>query len=361
MKIKYNKLLLSSLFIFAAGLLLFLTGCEGPEGPSGKDSAATCKECHNGNATDINTKFAQYGLSKHSSDEIYEQEAGNLACDGCHTGDGFAQAVTQGTNSPSSMGGTKIDCQACHPIHTNYDTTDFRLRVTTGFNLLYTNQPVDFKTGNTCARCHQARNFTRTVPDTFKPAAPGATYSRTGPHYGIVANVLSSNGLFNIPGNIPYDGLTPSPHYSLPQGCVSCHMQIDSSNPATGGHTFNMQVSSLAKLTQCYGCHPGGTEIAAAAMSKQNAIDLATYRRLLINKGWLDTSQALPATEADAYNVIGEYVATPGGKAQVFQNATDVNVILNYLLIAKDRSLGAHNPKYIQALIKNGVAYLGGK
>jgi len=52
---------LTSVFV-AAGFLL--TACEGPMGPPGIDSTASCIECHS-NDQDITAKSAQWAASTH--------------------------------------------------------------------------------------------------------------------------------------------------------------------------------------------------------------------------------------------------------------------------------------------------------
>jgi hypothetical protein len=116
-----------------------------------------------------------------------------------------------------------------------------------------------------------------------------------------------------------------------------------------------MPTANLSVMTSCQTCHDA-TTIKNAVNAAQNAKDIATYRRLLIDKGMLDTTSAVLSD--GTYQVLGEYFATPGGKTRVFTNPKDVDVVLNYLYIAKDRSRGIHNPKYVQALIKNGLEYL---
>lgn len=341
-------------------LAMFLISCEGPAGPegqAGKDGAdgnATCNLCHGASATDVNLKFNQYHLSQHNRGIVYEEEAGRVACGGCHSGDGFAEAAALGQDDAKTLATSPINCKACHPIHTDYTMSDFGLRIKSGFQLRHTKASIDLGKGNLCAKCHQARAYTRTTPDTIRAASATAAYSRFGPHYGTPTNVLTMNGPVKLAGSVSYDNIT-NPHASLPMGCVSCHMGKDSLNPAVGGHSFLMPVANLATITSCYSCHPGGTQIKSGTLTKQVAADIALYRRLLIDKGLLDTTQAV--TDA-GYQVLGEYFATPGGKMKVYTNPQDVDVVLNYLYVAKDRSNGVHNPSYIKALVKNGLEYL---
>ena len=357
---KFESLIWKLFGLFAiigiTSVMVSCTGSDGPAGPSGKDGRdanIVCGVCHGASATNVAEKFNQYDLSKHNTGIIYEEEAGRLQCGGCHTGDGFAEAAAAGVNDPVSHATSKINCIACHKIHTNFDSTDFALRITSGFALRQTGATIDMKTGNLCSKCHQARAYTRTVPDTIKSASKGSSYSRFGPHYGVITNVVTMNGPVQIPGSMSYP--TSNPHASLPKGCVSCHLNSDPTNPAVGGHTFSMPIANVGNIKECDNACHSAAELKAYSLTKQNAADLAVYRQKLIDKGWLDTTQAV---SAEGYNVLGEYAATPGGQTQVYTNSKDVDVILNYLYLAKEKSHGAHNPKYIQALIKNGLEYL---
>lgn len=352
-----------------AGILMLNVACEGPEGPEGadgingkdgangtdgKDGNATCGVCHSENATDVNLKFAQYDLSQHNQGIVYEEEAGRIACGGCHSGDGFAEAARLGQDDAKTVATSKINCKACHYVHKDYAASDWGLRISSGFALRVNKANIDLGKGNLCAKCHQARVITRSTPDTVKAASSTASYSRIGPHYGTPTNVFVMQGLYEIAGaSTPLP--TTNPHGNTPNGCVTCHMGSDATNPAVGGHSFSMPVASLAKIVACQTCHTSA-EMSDGSLTKQIAADIATYRRKLIDKGWLDTTQAFD--HEGNYMVLGEYASTPGGKARTDLSKSDIDVLINYLYIAKDRSKGVHNPPYIKAVIAQGLEYL---
>ena len=307
-------------------------------------------------------------MSKHGTGTIYLSEAGNYGCDGCHTGDGYAECATLGTNDPVSHGSSAINCKACHPIHTTYDSADTHLRQTTPLVLrINGGAAIDFKNvGNTCAKCHQGRSFTRTVPDTLKSTG-GAKWTRTGPHYGVIANVMTGQGLIQIAGPASYPTAPTSPHLALEKGCVTCHMGKDSTNPASGGHTFLMKNTNLfnlgpAMLAKNCMCHQADFTIIKNALTTGKAAsiktDLQLIRTALISKGMIDTSQAITDPTA-GYNVLGEYPGVPNGKMQIYTNSVDFDVILDYLFLIKDRSNGMHNPAFTRALVSNMKTYLG--
>jgi hypothetical protein len=358
------KRLFQVLFGLMLSVALF-TACEGPAGAKGdpgtgapgKDASLTCTACH-GNSN-VNFKFAQYDLSRHNLGIVYEEEAGRYGCGGCHSGDGFAEAAAAGTDDPTTRSASKINCMACHPIHTKFDTTDFALRVTTPVTLRIGGAVVDFKTGNLCAKCHQGRTYVSVfgADTTFKhKTASTSTYTRYGPHYGTPANVFSMNGLYNVAGTntIP----TTNKHGNLAKGCVSCHMGSLSTNPATGGHQFQMAPTSFTEMAttgECKTCH-SAADFAATALPVKVAVTkaLADTKALLIAKGFLDISQTKAAD--GTYQILGEYIAQ--NNTGITMTKAQIEVALNYLYLAKDRSFGAHNPQYVLPLLKNGIEVL---
>lgn len=351
-------LFLLSLAVSAA----IIMSCEGPAGPKGdqgpagangadgKDASLSCTACHGND--DVDFIMAQYDLSRHNKGIVYEEEAGRIACGACHSGDGFAESVALGQDDAKTKATTKINCQTCHPIHEKFTTEDFALRVQGPIKLRHTGAEFDFKNGNTCARCHQARAYAEITTDTYTPAKAGsASYSRFGPHYGTPANVFAMKGLYEIPGTEEYP--KTNVHGNLAKGCVSCHMGSNATNPAVGGHSFKMTsaqfVSGTTVMEGC-ACHSDHTFFSAATKQKEMASLLSEYRRLLIDKGMIDTSQAITA---DGYQPLGEYFI--GGKEYTKLQA---QIVLNYFYIMKDRSLGVHNPRYAMAIIKNSLAEL---
>jgi hypothetical protein len=353
------------------GLMLtvaLFSACEGPagakgdkgdtgaNGANGQDATVKCTQCH-GDA-DVNLKFAQYEISRHGTGIIFEEEAGRIQCGGCHTGGGFVEAATAGVNDPTYSATGKISCQTCHTIHTAYDTTDFALRINAPVKLRIGGEVVDFKTGNLCAKCHQGRSYTHNLGDNDTVnAGATTTYSRFGPHYGVIANVYAWKGLE------PVIGFTPdiNPHFGLPQGCVSCHMGRDTANPASGGHTFVMTTANLANSdaqtkSQTCSCH-SKTQLLAGAVAKLVKADLVKIRRFLIDKKYLDTTQALGSD--GTYNVLGEYFYAPKGGTKIAIRKDTSAVILNYLYLAKEKSNGAHNPANTKAMLIAMKAFLG--
>lgn len=374
---KNLKSLLMSLLAVA---VLALTACTGPEGPAGKDGTngtsgkdgaagtAGCITCH-GNE-DVDMKIGQYEMSMHGEGAVWIEEAGRAACGACHQGAGFAEAVALGTLDPKSSITGPIDCKTCHTIHTKYDNTDFALRLTSAIQLRYNpsnpTEMIDFKgAGNTCARCHQSRPITRlqNADKTMDTLSGTSGYTRTGPHYGVVANVVTWKG-------IPSFGAATTPANNVHAGinCVTCHMGLDSTNLANGGHTFKMTNIGLANMidklnrekknTEC-ACHPNTDLIRSATNSKKVAADVALIKAELIKRNWLYVpTQTTPPTLTASQLVLGEYIAVPGGKKYALES-DNVSIIIDYQYISKDRSNGIHNPGNVQALVAKMKTALG--
>lgn len=351
---KFSMLLL----IVASSIVLW--NCEGPAGKDGiagkdgVDANETCKQCHSAAEDDVNLKFNQYDLSMHNTGIVYEEEGGRANCAGCHTGDGFAQRLKTG-DPVTANGSSKINCEACHTIHTTYTKADFALRTAAPVKLFIGGETYDFKTGNICANCHQGRSFAQpdtSATDTYVFKTTGSsTYNRYGPHYGTPANVFAMKGLYPVTG--PETVPTTNVHANLAQGCVTCHMGKLSTNPAAGGHTFLMTPAEFVEIEACKTCH-AATDFTSIPKSKEVAAMLKETRDTLIARGWLDISQT--TTESGAYQILGEYIAQ--SKTGVKFTKEQLQITLNYLFLAKDRSMGAHNPKYVYALVKNGLAKL---
>jgi hypothetical protein len=138
-------------------------------------------------------------------------------------------------------------------------------------------------------------------------------------------------------------------------------MGSDATNPATGGHTFAMPVANLAnanKTTNCAGaCHTAADMNKTAGVVADVKKLLADTKTKLLDLKMLDLSSA-GGQNGEPYNILGEYPAAT--KAGVVYAAGDpkFKALLNYLFIAKDRSNGVHNPKYVKAMLTKGLEAL---
>lgn len=345
------------LALFSLLLVLFASSCTGPEGPAGppgKDGSpgtAVCGACHE-SSTFLLAKQRQYHNSQHYLGETYDF-ANRTACAPCHNNEGFHETLITNADTVVSAfsNPTPVNCRTCHKVHTNYDSTDFALTYKDPVNLKFGNQTVDYGNGNLCTKCHQARTFTPT------PILNGdsitITYFRWGPHYGVNANVVAGIGGFEIPGPESYP--STNPHKNLiKDGCVTCHM-APSIYSVVGGHSFKMESElegqNVINVSACanQSCHPGAKSFDIEGKVTEIKGLIAQLRQILIDKGLLDVSR-----NVDGSKVLNEYIMLPGNKPKTF-SSLEAGAVLNYLILAKDRSKGIHNYKYTKALLVNTI------
>jgi hypothetical protein len=276
-------------------LATFVWSCEGPTGESGKDANETCKKCHNSEVVD--TKAAQFELSKHSFGETAFEEAGaSTNCTPCHESEAFKYVCKNNISTEfvlssgkyvnpyaatATTGYGEFKCNTCHSsLHSTYDSTDFYPLTTTapvamtmwgGAKTIDIGQ--DGGSSNLCIKCHQPRPLTTstTLSDgnvinyadlianptvVFYDSAVGnATPNKLIPsyrmhvHYGGVGAIFAGKGGIEFTGSLSYSN---SEHTSV-ASCSSCHMA--EMNNAAGGHTFK----AIGNFKGCNvaGCHDG--------------------------------------------------------------------------------------------------------
>lgn len=356
MRKHFNNLFATSVGVFSLLVALLASSCTGPEGPAGppgKDGTpgtAVCGKCHE-SSTYLLAKQRQYHHSQHYLGETYDY-ANRTACASCHNNEGFHETlVTKADTVVSAFPNpTPVNCRTCHFIHKNYDSTDFALTYKEPVALKYGNQTVDFGAGNLCTKCHQARNFT--PAPTVNGDSVTIAFFRWGPHYGVNANVIAGVGGFEIPGPEAYP--STNPHNNLiKDGCVTCHM-ASSIYSVVGGHSFKMENelegTEVQNVSACANanCHPGATKFDIDGKVTEIKGLIAQLRQILIDKGLLDVSRNTNG------NVLSEYIMLPGNKPKKF-SSLEAGAVLNYLIIAKDRSNGIHNYKYAKALLVNTI------
>jgi hypothetical protein len=115
-----------------------------------------------------------------------------------------------------------------------------------------------------------------------------------------------------------------------------------------GGHTFNMAYSDhgedVDNVAACSGCHQSIGEDFDLNGVMTATIDLTdSLKTILINNGWLNA-------ESGRVNV------NFGSKLTLA--ADDAGALLNYFMVAEDKSKGIHNPAYTTALLKNSIQSL---
>lgn len=324
--------------VLAIGIMASCEGPAGPAGPAGEDGVdgnITCMECH---ATEvIDTKEAEFALSAHSSGAIAVDYAGGRAsCAKCHSHEGFVQYANTGSVLGDITNPSAWECKTCHGLHETFETDDYALRLAEPIVPLFDETLTMDLNGNSnlCANCHQTR---RAEPNVTNPgeAEFRITSTHYGPHHGPQANVLYGAGFAEISGNVAYPDAGSGNHLSQ-ASCTGCHMGEESD--ATGGHSF------WPNKDACNSCHTGSDltdnfDYGGVQTEVQQKLD--QLRDKLIELGVVE------GDEVEGYHpVVGTY---PMIQAQAF---------FNWIGLVEDRSLGAHNPKYVKALLQNTLAAL---
>ncbi|HOV91681.1 MAG TPA: hypothetical protein PLC04_01195 [Candidatus Kapabacteria bacterium] len=315
-------------------------GPQGPQGPAGPSGAEQCGVCHN-STSELVAKEVQWATSAHATGLNFERSTKD--CAPCHTSQGFIEVLETGELATVADVQNPVgqNCRTCHKIHTSYDSTDWALRKTTSTKLQLTGEIVDFKTGNTCAQCHQARTAVR--PDLTQETF-AITNARWGPHHSTAANMLAASGAVEIPGSKTY---TNTGHLqAISKGCVSCHM-AQAFGAQAGGHTMNMSYDShgseVDNVVACTGCHSGLKKFDDKGQIITNTlVKLTDLRNRLAAAGILDTTASHGVYSSDLFKP-GTYSAKLAAAGW------------NYLLIASDGSKGVHNPAYINAVLQNSI------
>ena len=369
---------------FCAFAFAFVTSCEGPAGPAGPagtngtdgtdgtagsdgtngvDGNTTCLSCHNTDTKDYIA--AEFNASQHKAGDVAVDYAGGRgSCAECHSHEGYLEFALTGDVAANIANPGAWECSTCHSIHTDFAADDYAFRLGDPVVLLANGSPtIDGGTNNTCINCHQSR---RDVTDYDDPAAVDATYERkfwgvddiavytnasvgpagtitldetgatdtlfvvfdvpaathayissthAGPHHGPQGNVWA--GLGGVADGVPYDA-----HAA---GCVACHMGPDS------GHSFWPTEGNCAE------CH-----------ASDKLPGLSTTADRIQAAG-----EALEAINAVHY--------ADGAWHPVYASLArdDFNAWWDFMVVLEDRSKGAHNPVYVDALLDGIEAQLG--
>ncbi|MFC2129503.1 hypothetical protein ACFLQX_01850 [Bacteroidota bacterium] len=299
-------------------------GADGSSGADGMDANENCIICHN-DGFDLIKKQEQFSLSRHDSLNYGGWE--RASCSPCHTHQGFTEIMATGNEDASEdldfvLG---IKCRTCHLIHTNYDMLDWGLVTSLSVDLRLGGTTADFgEKSNICINCHQARG------SYDLPVVGGDSIdvnsSHWGLHHGPESNLMLGEGGYEIAGSTSYPVDGSNSHIN--EGCVICHLG------QTSDHTFQPGKDA------CLPCHDDidiyiGFDYEGVQTTVETALNgLST---ILIAKGWL----------------------TPDGYPSINRlHADDAGVLLNYLAISEDGSMGIHNPAYILALLNNSLEYI---
>ncbi len=348
--------------VLFAVLALFFIGCEGAEGPAGADGAdgiagvdgtdgadgnVTCLVCHSDE--NLALKQHEFAASQHSIGDIAVSYAGarggTRGCYPRHSHEQFV-AFTEGLPFENIENPSPWKCSTCHGLHQTFEAEDYALRTTDAtaiwdggdFLLKGNNYMAIEGNSNLCANCHQSRRAEPNITD------PGATFNITsthyGPHHGAQANVLAGVGFAEIPGSIAYPAAGSDPHIAA--SCTGCHIY-------EGDHSFNPSVDA------CNVCH-ATADFNYGGVQTDTQDDLDELRDLLVAGGVIEEGHE-EIYEINQDTGLIELVVTVEGYHPVVGEHAMVlaQAFFNWVGLAEDRSLGAHNPKYYNALIKNSI------
>lgn len=376
-------------------------GPQGPQGPAGDagvipapDSGSCTTPCHGfGNVVD------QWKYSKHyiMQAESAEQPSwtSTSTCGNCHAIDAIERRVAEtvgvadggaptsvskghlnyktGTGSVSEItysgpGKTAVvHCTSCHaftpsndPHNTGkYEPGSAPLRVASGPDdeSYLEKSPADaavpegqpagkWKTGNTCVFCHKSR---KDVTFYITPANKMSS-AHWGPHEGPQVDVYSGKGGYHFAGK----SYGTSVHTTIANGCTSCHMQPVAANGNTPDHSMQ---PTLAYCKTCHTTYTGTTFDVAGGQSSTRGL-IAKLERALNDAGLLTrgASKPYPAL-SDAELADGAFhldKARPGSGAAGADQVLDADAagaLYNYLIIARSKDFGVHNPLYTKQLI----------
>ncbi len=308
-------------------------GTNGVDGTDGTDGNTTCLVCHAG--TTMEAIQGQFATSVHIGGiNAVDYAGGRASCAECHSHEGFVQYATLGSVAGDITSPTAWQCGTCHGLHKTFEGVDYALRLTDPVVPKYDKTTTMDLLGNSnlCANCHQSRrgepNLTNPGEETFR-----ITSSHYGPHHGAQANVVAGVGFAEIPGSVTYPVAGTSKHLNQ-ASCTGCHMGEFTNGQ--GGHSWNPNQDA------CNSCHDVTEEnFNYGGVQSDVHAKLETLRDKLIELG------VVAGDDVDGYHpVVGTF---PMVQARAF---------FNWVGLEEDRSLGAHNPKYVNALLTNSIEAL---
>jgi len=305
-------------------------GVDGQDGMNGVDGNITCLVCHA--SENMESIKAQFAMSAHNVGAIaVDYAGGRQACAQCHSHEGFVQYAEFGSVLGDITAPSAWKCNTCHGLHKTFESTDYALRLNEPIHPLF-NPSITMDLGgnsNLCANCHQSR-----VPEP-NIATPGETFrissTHYGPHHGAQANVVAGMGFAEITGSVAYP--EPGSSYHAEASCVGCHMGTYANG---GGHSWK------PNLDACIECH--GTEM--EDFNYGNTQEIIHDQLIVLRDKLIDLGVVAGNEEEGFHPVVGTYPMT------------QVQAFFNWTGLEEDRSLGAHNPKYVKALIANSIEAL---
>jgi hypothetical protein len=336
----------------------------------GDDEVATwtgpgpCGNCH-----------AQDAIELRVANAIATQ-GGGVVTNAMHGELNYRNPMTGALAESTYTGASKVAQVGCVTCHSVTEATDphrtglpytpgsFPLRVPSGATdeariekspdtTAVTGTAASVGTSNTCIWCHRSRKDVTN----YIGADTLLTSVNWGPHDGPQGDVYSGAGGYHYAGK-SYGTST----HQQKLGCVDCHMPGVAENNKSANHSFYPQVSS------CLPCHPGVTNFDVNGGRSQTQLAVFELQKALNDAGFLTRSTAapyLPLSDkelADGFFPLDK--TRPGGApdgGNLHLTPDQAGALYDYLIVARDASLGAHNPKYTRQLIYDAYFAITGK
>jgi hypothetical protein len=396
-------------------------------------SSDVCAACHG--EPPRHARFQQWEESGHANFELAIDESavetrGASAghCGRCHSGQGFLAWIQQEdltlriqgaagnatVDELRALGITKdtlqpITCATCHDPHNPGNVSgkpnNTTVRIEGNTSLL----PAGFQARNVgqgalCITCHNTRN------GTHNDANPPTSYS--APHVAAQGDVLMGENAYLVGSG------QRSPHASITDSCVRCHMEITPPPPELSYQLAGTNHTFRASLDLCSSCHSDVLDAAAFQISYEDLteelghkmgeylmsklpakVTLKDYTPHTYNNVAYDVKSA--ATVIDKSNIasiepvephgqigflikfrqevsftyaptgqephtlslaqvevqLGD-ITTDGTKAVIARDDVLVKAGWNYFLIHGDASKGIHNPDFVEDVLRSSIEAL---
>ena len=368
-------------------------GAPGPQGPAGGGSdagnyltGACTVPCHA-----FTGVLAQWRFSNHSHPQ--ENEVGGGTCGNCHALDGIQQRVagnvtvpvgatpqnvTKGhvsyltaTNTAGEVnyGGAstigQIHCSTCHAFDSKtdphvtgkYSPGQAPIRVPGGAgdtafiekspqgSATPVGQSVAYRAGNLCIFCHKSRKDAA-----LYVTASNSLSMRWGPHNGPQADIFTGKG--GYPLSQVGETYGTSVHSTLSNGCVDCHMPPAPENGNVPDHTMK------PRIDLCKTCHVTYTGKDFNIDSGRSVVTAGlTELEGLLSDAGLITRTTGPLTPEELADKQFHLDVPRSGTV----DAEVAGAVYNYLLVARGKDLGVHNPRYTKQLLWDSIRLIRNK
>jgi len=343
------------------------------------DSSGTCGECHSGEHYPFAEEWEQsrHAEAQPAAISNYVASPTTSTCISCHEGRGVLKAwgVTADyvekddpINATTALG---ITCSVCHNPHGSANTKQLRYPIDTP-------DPAQ----NLCMKCH----LNRTVP------ASGSSRGNT-PHAPQGAVLLGEAGYVNgaYVDTVVLNAASVATHFqptANPRLCAGCHLFAFPTTDTAGA--FNQATGHLFRPIPCYGgdglptdtiqdCAfiPAERSFRACAASGCHATQDQAALVYSVTRGRIQDLTFDLWVDLDGDRTIDAYPVDSGFLAKIKANSPDLNpsaapvtaadgAEFNVRLFGEDalgvfmyangdKSRGAHNPFYAEALLRANI------